>query len=185
MTRLVNDLLQLSRFDAGQHSLDLRAIRLDLILKDLQERFYVQSKQQNIRLEIELPEQPLLIWADKDEIIQVLDNLLSNAFKYSNEGTRILVRAIKQNENWACIDVIDQGMGIPNRDLSRIFERFYRVDKARSRAMGGTGLGLSIARQIILAHGGNINIESEWQKGTKVSFTLPLCEVCEEVDEDA
>lgn len=184
MTRLVNDLLQLSRFDAGQHSLDLRAIRLDLILKDLQERFYVQSKQQNIQLDIELPEEPLLIWVDKDGVIQVLDNLLSNAFKYSNEGTRILVRAIKQDEKWARIEVIDQGMGIPHRDLSKIFERFYRVDKARSRAMGGTGLGLSIARQIILAHGGNIQIDSEWQQGTTVSFTLPLCEVCEEVDGD-
>lgn len=184
MTRLVNDLLQLSRFDAGQHSLDLRAIRLDLLLKDLRERFYVQSKQQNIKLDIELPDEPLLIWVDKDGIIQVLDNLLSNAFKYSNEGTQIIVRAIKQNEKWTRIEVIDQGMGIPNRDLSRIFERFYRVDKARSRAMGGTGLGLSIARQIILAHGGDVNIESEWQKGTTVSFTLPLCEVCEEVDGD-
>ena len=184
MTRLVNDLLQLSRFDAGQHSLDLRAIRLDLVLKDLQERFLVQSKQQNIQLDLELPGEPLLIWVDKDGIIQVLDNLLSNAFKYSNEGTQILVRAMKKDEKWVCIEVIDQGMGIPHRDLARIFERFYRVDKARSRAMGGTGLGLSIARQIILAHGGNINIESEWQKGTKVIFTLPLCEVCEEVDED-
>jgi len=185
MTRLVNDLLQLSRFDAGQHTLDLRAIRLDLLLKDLHERYHVQSKQQNIALDIELPEDPLLIWVDKDGIIQVLDNLLSNAFKYSNEGTRIVVRATKQDEKWVRIEVIDQGIGIPHRDLSRIFERFYRVDKARSRAMGGTGLGLSIARQIILAHGGNIHIESEWQKGTKVSFTLPLCEVCEEVEENA
>lgn len=183
MTRLVNDLLQLSRFDASQQHLDQVAIRLDLLLKDLQERYFVKSQQQNIALNLELPPEPLLVWIDKDRVIQVLDNLLSNSFKYSNNGTRIVIRAMKQDENWTRIEVIDQGMGIPHRDLSRIFERFYRVDKARSRAMGGTGLGLSIARQIVLAHGGTIHIESEWQKGTKVSFTLPLCELCEEAED--
>ncbi|WP_047153301.1 cell wall metabolism sensor histidine kinase WalK [Aneurinibacillus tyrosinisolvens] len=177
MTRLVNDLLQLSRYDAGQHMLDHRAVNLNRLLHDLLERFAVKSRQEKIELELQLPEpsDSLLAWADRDAIIQVLDNLMSNAMKYSNEGTTITVQAYRQAE-WICIEVMDEGMGIRKRDLERIFERFYRVDKARSRSMGGTGLGLSIARQIILAHGGTIEIESEWQKGTKVSFTLPACE---------
>lgn len=181
MTRLVNDLLQLSRYDAGQKQVDQQAIRLDRLLVDVQERYFVQSKQQKIQIVLDLPKENILIWVDKDGIIQVLDNLLSNALKYSNEGTEIIIRVEKENDNWVKIEVIDQGMGIPRRDLDKIFERFYRVDKARSRAMGGTGLGLSIARQIVLAHGGTIDIESEWKKGTKVGFTVPLCERCEEV----
>ncbi|WP_425387643.1 sensor histidine kinase [Aneurinibacillus terranovensis] len=144
------------------------------------ERFAVKSQQEDIQIEVEYPdgEDLPLIWADRDGVIQVLDNLLSNAMKYSNKGTRITLRACRRGE-WLAIEVIDEGIGIPRRDLERIFERFYRVDKARSRSMGGTGLGLSIARQIVLAHGGTIEIESEWQKGTKVRFTLPVCEEVE------
>jgi two-component system, OmpR family, sensor histidine kinase VicK len=183
MTRLVNDLLQLSRFDAGQHMIDQRAINVRLLLLDLVERFVVRTRQQNIHAVIDVPpdDQLPLIWADRDGVIQVLDNLMSNALKYSNAGTSIMLRAHRLDD-WVRIEVEDQGIGIPTRDLERIFERFYRVDKARSRSMGGTGLGLSIVRQIINAHGGTIDIESEWKKGTTVSFTLPICEEVEEDD---
>ncbi|WCK54500.1 ATP-binding protein [Aneurinibacillus sp. Ricciae_BoGa-3] len=183
MTRLVNDLLQLSRFDAGQHMIDQRAINVRLLLLDLVERFAVRTRQQNIRALIDVPpdDELPLIWADRDGVIQVLDNLMSNALKYSNEGTSITLRAHREGD-WVRIEVEDQGIGIPTRDLERIFERFYRVDKARSRSMGGTGLGLSIVRQIVDAHGGKVDIESEWKKGTKVSFTLPICEEVEEDD---
>lgn len=174
MTRLVTDLLQLSRYDAGQYMLDLQPLSVHELLQDVSERFALRSQQEKIALRLDLPVDPLpLVKADRDNIIQVLDNLISNSMKYSNENTTVVIRAHRE-ENAVRIEIIDEGMGIRRRDLDRIFERFYRVDKARSRSMGGTGLGLSIARQIVLVHGGTIEIDSEWQKGTRVSFTLPL-----------
>lgn len=174
MTRLVTDLLQLSRYDAGQYMLDLQPLSVHELLQDVSERFALRSQQENIALQVDLPADSLpLVKADRDNIIQVLDNLISNAMKYSNENTTVVMRAHEEEEA-VRIEIIDEGMGIRRRDLDRIFERFYRVDKARSRSMGGTGLGLSIARQIVLVHGGTIDIDSEWQKGTRVSFTLPL-----------
>ncbi|MBN6187270.1 HAMP domain-containing protein [Aneurinibacillus sp. BA2021] len=175
MTRLVTDLLQLSRYDAGQYTLELQAIDVELLLQDVAERFKLRSEQECIALMLDLPNCALpMIHADRDGIIQVLDNLISNSLKYSNEHTTITIQA-REEGSFVRINVIDEGMGIRKRDLERIFERFYRVDKARSRSMGGTGLGLSIARQIVLAHGGTIELDSEWQKGTRVSFTLPVC----------
>jgi two-component system sensor histidine kinase VicK len=111
---------------------------------------------------------------DRDKIDQVLDNLVSNAIKYTaDEGTiQILARPVERD--LLEISVQDTGIGIPKKDLDRIFERFYRVDKARSRNMGGTGLGLSIAREIIKAHGGTIALDSELGQGTRVTFTLPI-----------
>lgn len=174
MTRLVTDLLQLSRYDAGQYILDLQSIDVYDLLRDVEERFKLRSQQENIAIRLDLPDSGLpIIAADRDSIIQVLDNLISNSMKYSNEHTTITICA-RTEERFVRIDVIDEGMGIRKRDLERIFERFYRVDKARSRSMGGTGLGLSIARQIVHAHGGAIELDSEWQKGTRVSFTLPI-----------
>ncbi|BAU26299.1 two-component system sensor histidine kinase VicK [Aneurinibacillus soli] len=174
MTRLVSDLLQLSRYDARQQLLDIRPVDVSQLLYDVRERFRIRIRQERIDLNLELPGKGLpFVRADRDAVIQVLDNLLSNAMKYSNENTTVTVRAT-QEDSMVRIEVADEGVGIRQRDLTRIFERFYRVDKARSRSMGGTGLGLSIARQIVLAHGGTIEITSEWQKGTKVSFTLPI-----------
>jgi two-component system sensor histidine kinase VicK len=174
MTKLVTDLLQLSRYDAGQYALDLQAVNVRELLQDVAERFALKCQQENILLTLDIPENELPpVRIDRDNIIQVLDNLLSNAMKYSNENTTVVIQA-REEEDVIRIDVIDEGMGIRRRDLERIFERFYRVDKARSRSMGGTGLGLSIARQIVLAHGGTIEIDSEWKKGTRVSFTLPI-----------
>lgn len=174
MTRLVHDLLQLSRYDARQQLLDMRTIDVAQLLWDVRERFRIRIQQERIDLNLELPDKGLpFVCADRDAVIQVLDNLLSNAMKYSNENTTVTVRAA-QEDDMVRIEVEDEGVGIRQRDLKRIFERFYRVDKARSRSMGGTGLGLSIARQIVLAHGGTIEMTSEWQKGTKVSFTLPI-----------
>ncbi|MEZ2660369.1 sensor histidine kinase [Aneurinibacillus aneurinilyticus] len=154
--------------------LDLQPLSVHELLQDVSERFALRSQQEKIALRLDLPVDSLpLVKADRDNIIQVLDNLISNSMKYSNENTTVVIRAHKE-ENAVRIEIIDEGMGIRRRDLDRIFERFYRVDKARSRSAGGTGLGLSIARQIVLVHGGTIEIDSEWQKGTRVSFTLPL-----------
>ncbi|WP_423773827.1 sensor histidine kinase [Aneurinibacillus aneurinilyticus] len=154
--------------------LDLQPLSVHELLQDVSERFALRSQQEKIALRLDFPVDSLpLVKADRDNIIQVLDNLISNSMKYSNENTTVVIRAHKE-ENAVRIEIIDEGMGIRRRDLDRIFERFYRVDKARSRSAGGTGLGLSIARQIVLVHGGTIEIDSEWQKGTRVSFTLPL-----------
>ncbi|MNJ33210.1 Sensor histidine kinase YycG [compost metagenome] len=106
----------------------------------------------------------------------MLDNLISNAMKYTPEGEKITFEARRVDDGMIAISVKDNGIGIPKRDLERIFERFYRVDKARARNMGGTGLGLSIAREIVKAHGGTIILDSELGEGTTVTFTLPTQE---------
>ena len=123
-----------------------------------------------LSVENDIPPVPL----DRDQIDQVLDNVVSNALKYTLEGGTITIAARRSSEHTIAISVSDTGMGIPQRDLDRIFERFYRVDKARSRSMGGTGLGLSIAREIVKAHDGSISLESEVDVGTTVTFTLPM-----------
>jgi len=115
------------------------------------------------------------VWLDRDQVDQVLDNLVSNAVKYTSDKGSIRITAMRSKDKaYVDISVQDTGIGIPAKDLTRIFDRFYRVDKARSRNMGGTGLGLSIAREIVKHHGGKITLESELNVGTTVTFSLPL-----------
>ena len=119
-----------------------------------------------------VPEKSPEVFVDKDKIEQVFQNILSNAYKYTPEGGKIFVD-LKHADKTVKITFKDTGIGIPKEDLPRIFERFYRVDKTRSREMGGTGLGLSIAHEIIQAHEGEINIDSEPGRGTCVTIRLP------------
>jgi two-component system sensor histidine kinase VicK len=174
MIRLVTDLLHLSRLDSKQAMMSKETTRVSEMLEEVADRFSFQLRQRNIRIEIRVESGMPSILLDRDKIDQVLDNLVSNAIKYTgDEGTiRIIARRIDKGQ--IEISVQDTGIGIPKKDLARIFERFYRVDKARSRNMGGTGLGLSIAREIVKAHGGTIALESELGQGTKVTFTLPM-----------
>ena len=176
MIRLVTDLLHLSRLDSKQTVISKEPTDVANMLEDVADRFSFQLQQRNISISIAVEEGIDTVMLDPDQIDQVLDNLVSNAIKYTSEGGSIEIRASKPNDQWIEISVTDTGIGIPEKDQGRIFERFYRVDKARSRKMGGTGLGLSIAREIVKAHGGSITLESEVNKGTKVVFTLPCGE---------
>ncbi|WNQ11477.1 cell wall metabolism sensor histidine kinase WalK [Paenibacillus aurantius] len=173
MIRLVTDLLHLSRFDSKQAMMSREWTDPAEMLEEVADRFAFQLQQRHIRIrqKVETRLKPVLV--DRDKIDQVLDNLVSNSVKYTGDGGWIELTARVKDEKWLQVTVEDNGVGIPKKDLERIFERFYRVDKARSRNMGGTGLGLSIAREIIKAHGGTISLDSEYNKGTKVTFTLP------------
>ena len=172
MSFLVRDLLQLSRFDNNQIKLDYSSIDVDsLILDNVKaSRILAENKHQN--LIFTQMDKPVHIAADRGRITQVLTNIISNAIKYSPEGSTVKVWAEDHGKNVRII-VEDNGMGISKNDLPRIFERFYRVDKARSRAMGGTGLGLAIAKEIVELHGGTIAAESELFEGTRMIMTFP------------
>ncbi|MCJ8013021.1 cell wall metabolism sensor histidine kinase WalK [Paenibacillus sp. KQZ6P-2] len=174
MIRLVTDLLHLSRLDNKEALIRMQQADVLEMLEDVADRFSFQMQQKDIRSEVRVEEGLQKALCDRDQIDQVLDNLVSNAMKYTQPGGSIAMEAAGAPGNLLAISVQDTGIGIPKKDLDRIFERFYRVDKARSRSMGGTGLGLSIAREIVLAHGGTISIQSELGQGTKVTFTLPL-----------
>ncbi|TDF94386.1 cell wall metabolism sensor histidine kinase WalK [Paenibacillus piri] len=173
MIRLVTDLLQLSRLDSRQAIISKQLTDVSEMLEEVADRFSFQLDQRSIAVSIEVVPAVGEIVLDRDRIDQVLDNLMSNAIKYTADEGRIAIEARRPEPQLLEISIQDNGMGIPKKDLSRIFERFYRVDKARSRSMGGTGLGLSIAREIVRAHGGTITLESELGQGTKVTFTLP------------
>jgi two-component system sensor histidine kinase VicK len=174
MSRLVRELLQLSRLDHKQERWYKKELNLINVLKTAVTKVEMTAKNKEQQLnQIFDPNQRIMTVIDRDRIDQVLLNVLSNAITYTKEGGRIDVDAYKEG-NQALIVIKDNGIGISEREINRVFERFYRVDKARSREMGGTGLGLAIAKQIIEEHNGSINIESKLGKGTKVTIKLPL-----------
>lgn len=176
MIRLVTDLLHLSRLDSKEALLRKQSTGVLEMLEEVVDRFSFQMQEKGVRPEIFIEDGVDTAWMDRDQIDQVLDNLISNAMKYTPEGGKITFEARRVDDGMIAISVKDNGIGIPKRDLERIFERFYRVDKARARNMGGTGLGLSIAREIVKAHGGTITLDSELGEGTAVTFTLPTQE---------
>ncbi len=174
MIRLVSDLLHLSRLDSKQALMNKKLTQVTEMIEEIADRFSFQLKQKNISMETKVLPENIKVILDRDKIEQVLDNLISNSLKYTSNGGLIKIFAQSVNDKWLEVSVADDGIGIPKKDISRIFERFYRVEKARSRNMGGTGLGLSIAREIIKAHRGDIQLESELGKGTKVTFSIPI-----------
>ncbi|HEX7057545.1 MAG TPA: cell wall metabolism sensor histidine kinase WalK [Bacilli bacterium] len=174
MTRLVTDLLHLSRLDSRQAVLHMESTSIPDMLEEVADRFSFQLRQKSIECILNIDERLPKVMLDPDQIDQVLDNLLSNAIKYTPDEGIIEIGAAYADNDHVAISVADTGIGIPKKDLGKIFDRFYRVDKARSRSMGGTGLGLSIAREIIRAHGGTITIESDEHEGSKVTFVLPI-----------
>lgn len=171
MIRLVNALLQLSRMDSKDYKLTTEWINFVEFYNRIIDRFEL-TKNQNVHFERKLLDYPVYLEIDQDKLTQVLDNIISNALKYSPEGGKITFR-MTEELGQIIISVSDEGVGIPKDKLDKIFERFYRVDKARTRKLGGTGLGLAIAKEMIEAHGGKIWAESTEGQGTTVSFSLP------------
>ena len=172
-TRIVKYLLTLSRFDYGRMEMSRSEFSLDKCLRGLYEAVLLDARSHRHDLVLDLPEGLPVITGDKMRIEQVVLNILSNSIKYTPDGGRIVLGA-RHLYDMVSISVEDNGIGIPTEDLPRIFERFYRVDKARSRQSGGTGLGLSIAREIVNLHGGDIRVESTYGSGTKITVTLPV-----------
>jgi two-component system sensor histidine kinase VicK len=172
MIRLVNDLLQLSRMDSSNYKLNKDIVLFNSFFNRIIDRFEM-SKSENVTFERLLPETSYYVEIDTDKVTQVIDNVISNAIKYSPDGGYVRFGFTVQG-NLLKVMISDDGMGIPKENVGRIFDRFYRVDRARARSMGGTGLGLAIAREMIEAHGGKIWAESEEGYGTTVFFTLPF-----------
>ena len=169
MSRIVSDLLRLSRLDYQETRWNKDDFNLGLMAKEIIEKMKIEAMKKHQVLECIIEHDVPIVFADKDGIEQVIINIISNSIKYTPEKGKIKVTA-GSNESCVYLRVSDNGIGIPSKDLPRIFERFYRVDKARSREMGGTGLGLSIAKEIVEANGGKISITSNLDQGTEVSI---------------
>lgn len=174
LAKLVRELLELSKLDSGQVQWRKEPLNMVALANEVVEKMAPQFKSKSLALTIRAQEDRLQVMGDGDAIARVLSNLLSNALAFTPEGGSVEVIVSKSDGGKSVLtEVKDTGIGIPPECLPRMFERFYRVDKARSRAMGGTGLGLAISKQIVEGHGGKIWIESTLGKGTKVSFSLP------------
>jgi len=173
MTKIVQDLLELSRFDAGRVRFNFERFSLAKSIEDVRDAVKLEAMSHGHTLAVSIPEELPDIVADRARIEQVLMNILSNAIKYTPDGGLIEISA-GGGDGWVWVSIKDNGIGIPKEDIPRLFDRFYRVDKARSRQSGGTGLGLSIALEIIQRHGGAIDVESELGEGTTVTVRLPV-----------
>ena len=188
MMRMVTDLLHLSRIDNATSQLDVELINFTAFITFILNRFdKMRSQDDEKKYELVRDYSINSVWIeiDTDKMTQVIDNILNNAIKYSPDGGKITV-SMKTTDNQMILSIKDQGLGIPKQDLPKIFDRFYRVDRARSRAQGGTGLGLAIAKEIIKQHNGFIWAKSEYGKGSTFTIVLPYDKdaVKEEIWED-
>lgn len=171
MTGLINDILMISRLEAKDAEVVMSNVRISVLLEEITERLKPQAASAQVFLHIDC--QPLCIRANVQQMDELLTNLLSNAIKYNRPGGQVWVKIREQDEQMV-IRVKDNGMGIPSDSLERIFERFYRVDKGRSRKQGGTGLGLSIVKHIAGFYHGSISVNSELDAGTEFVVTIPM-----------
>lgn len=178
MIRLVNDLLQLSKMDSTDYLLTKEWVNFVDFFHRIIDRFEM-AKEKNVTFHRALPSEAIFVEIDEDKMTQVLYNIISNALKYSPEGGKVTFSIIEQPEK-IIASISDEGVGIPKENIGKIFDRFYRVDRARTRKLGGTGLGLAIAKEMVNAHGGSIWAISEEGNGTVISFSLPY----EKTEED-
>jgi two-component system phosphate regulon sensor histidine kinase PhoR len=169
---LANDLLTLAQLESGSSKLNVSEIDLLRFFTDLIRDWKKKFAAKKLKAAVEVADDCPSIHADEGRLREVFDNLLDNAVKYSNENGGIRLRA-ERRPNLTVLSVSDEGIGISAEDLPRIFERFYRTDKARSRELGGTGLGLSIVKHIAQLHGGKVDAESELGRGTTICLLLP------------
>lgn len=175
MMRMVSDLLSLSRIDNATSHLDIELTNFTAFITFILNRFdKIRSQNDDKKYEIirDYPINSIWVEIDTDKMTQVIDNIINNAIKYSPDGGKITV-SMKTTETQMILSISDEGLGIPKKDLPKIFDRFYRVDKARSRAQGGSGLGLAIAKEIIKQHHGFIWAKSEYGKGSTFTIVLP------------
>lgn len=172
LTRLTDDLLKLSQIEADRMELEFNAISVPELIRGCVETARFRAEQKQLALQIECPQSLPLALGDRNGLAEVLQNLLDNAIQYTPAGRPIVVRASEKDVN-VIVTVSDKGIGIPQAEQARIFERFYRVDSARSREGGGTGLGLAIAKHIVEAHGGRIWVESAIGDGSDFHFSIP------------
>ena len=172
LARLIDDLLDLSKIESDKFGITLKACSLKPIVIRVTSGLQKQAQDKEIIIKIEIPKDMPDILADEVRITQVLLNLIDNAIKYNQQKGIITISAREKNE-FVQVDVSDTGIGVSDKDLPRLFERFYRVDKARSRELGGTGLGLSIVKHIVSAHHGEVSVQSILGRGSTFSFTIP------------
>ncbi len=173
LTRLIDDLLDLSQIESKSTPMRLQPVALHLFFEELETRFRNQLDAQGVVWDLKVPSGAPRIEADPDRLRQIFVNLIDNAIKFNKPNGRVAISA-DADAAWVRITVADTGAGIPEKDLPRIFERFYRVDKARSRELGGTGLGLSIVKHLVELHRGRIDVTSQAGMGTAFVVTLPV-----------
>jgi two-component system sensor histidine kinase SenX3 len=173
-SRIVDDLLDLSRIEAGATG-SLTEVALSAVIDEAVEGFQEPAAARGIRLEVAPPGPVLNVMANRRDLVSAVANLVDNAIKYSEPGGAVYVDADRRGDR-ACLRVRDEGVGIPRRDQERIFERFYRVDRARSRWTGGTGLGLAIVRHVAAYHGGDVSVDSVEGEGSTFTLWVPLAD---------
>jgi two-component system sensor histidine kinase SenX3 len=171
IARVVDDLLDLSRIES-EESPERDPVSLDLIVAQAAERIRPAAEHRAIHIEVGDVAHDVVVLGDRRQLVSALFNLLENAVKYSDDGSSVRVRC-RADGRWVEIEVRDRGIGIPVRDLQRIFERFYRVDRARARDTGGTGLGLAIVRHVVANHGGDVSVDSREGEGSTFVLRLP------------
>lgn len=170
LSNLLNELIDISMIESGEMRMSYRYFDINLFIKNILSEFSLMAEEKNLTLVFNPAKESLQVFGDKEKLRQVFVNLLQNAIKYTDEGTVEIL--LEEEKKFVNIAIRDTGIGIPDEDLNRVFERFYRVDKARSRAVGGTGLGLAIVKHIIEAHNSKIIVQSKLGEGSIFSFKM-------------
>ncbi len=170
LSNLLNDLIDISMIESGEMRMSYRYFEINSFIDSIVDEFNQMAEEKNIKLIFNPAKDGLQVFGDKEKLRQVFNNLLQNAIKYTDEGSVEII--LEEEKKFVNVLIKDTGIGIPEEDLDRIFERFYRVDKARSRAVGGTGLGLAIVKHIIEAHNSKILVQSRLGEGSQFSFKL-------------